>query len=115
MRRTLPPRRSDRALLWLGLLATCLAATWIDGARLRRHRSGSVERNRLLASALRLSDLCLFGEAPTTRHLTQADAFSSMQDHPGAFDHSRSGSLVGPPAALSSTDATVAEPPAIPR
>lgn len=115
MPRALPPRRSDRALLWFAALAACVAATWADGERLRRERSAEVDRNRRLAGSLRLTDLCFFGEAPTTRHLSQADPYGALQDHPGAFDHSRSGSLAAPPDLTNPADANLAEPTALPR
>ena len=96
MRRTPAGRRSDRVLLALCLLAACVAGTWVDGARLRSRRQPVVERNLRVAADLRLTDICLFGDSAWLRHLTQADTFGSMQDGPGAFDYSRSGSLVLP-------------------
>ncbi|MFN8091130.1 MAG: hypothetical protein U0599_02665 [Vicinamibacteria bacterium] len=97
------------------VVAACVAATWADGERLRRERSAGADRNRRLAGSLRLTDLCLFGEAPTTRHLSQADPYGALQDHPGAFDHSRGGSLAAPPDLTNPADANLAEPTALPR
>ncbi len=115
MRRFTPPRRSDRVLLVLALLAGAMAATCADGARLRHRDAARLDRNRELARSLRLTDVCLFGEAPTTRHLSQTDALGSTQDFPGAFDHSRSGAVVRPPVTRRTPDANVAQPSAIAR
>lgn len=115
MRRAKPVRRSDRVLLVLALLAAAMAATCADGVRLRHRDAARVDRNRERARTLRLTDVCLFGEAPTTRHLSQTDALGSTQDFPGAFDHSRSGALARPPVAMRNPDANVAQPSAIAR
>jgi len=108
-------RRSDRVLPVLGLLVLLVAATWLDGLRLRRQRWQAAERNVRLAADLRLTDLSLFADAPWLRHLAVADALGSIQDGPGAFDYSRGGSLVGPPTSATSHHAAVAEPTALPR
>ena len=50
-----------------------------------------------LVQKLGLTDLCLFTEARYTRHLSQADLHSAFQDHPMAFEHFPSGSVVLPP------------------
>jgi len=49
-----------------------------------------------LVQKLGLTDLCLFTEARYTRHLSQADLHSAFQDHPMAFEHFPSGSVVLP-------------------
>lgn len=50
-----------------------------------------------LVKELHLTDLCLFTEARYTRHPAMADLHAPFQDHPGAFEHFPSGSLVSPP------------------
>ena len=50
-----------------------------------------------LVRKLGLTDLCLFNEARYTRHFSQADLHSAFQDHPMAFEHFPSGSMVLPP------------------
>lgn len=50
-----------------------------------------------LVKEFRLTDLCLFTEARYTRNPSMADLHAPFQDHPGAFDHFPSGSLVSPP------------------
>jgi hypothetical protein len=55
---------------------------------------------RAQVSELQLTDLCLFTEARYTRHLSQADFHAPFQDHPLAFDHFPTGSLVLPPREL---------------
>jgi hypothetical protein len=42
----------------------------------------------------------LFTEARYTRHPSQADLHSAFQDHPMAFEHFPTGSLIGPPPHL---------------
>ena len=106
-------RRSDRAFLVLGLLAAGLAATWLDGARLRNQRQAAADRNLRVAGELGLTDICLFGDAPWLRHLSGADVLGSMQDIPGGFDFTRSGSIVGPPGMPAGIHAIVAEPPTV--
>lgn len=53
-----------------------------------------------LVRQLRLTDLCLFTEARYTRHPAMADLHAPFQDHPFAFEHFPSGSLVKPPDTL---------------
>ena len=55
---------------------------------------------KTLVQKLELTDLCLFTEARYTRHLSQADLHSAFQDHPMAFEHFPSGSLVLPPISI---------------
>lgn len=115
MRVTVPERRSDRALFGAALLALLLGATVLDGARLRHHSAAALASNTALVRALGIADLYVFGDAPHTRHLTQAGAFSGTRNHPGALDHSWSGSLVQPSAPPSESHAPVAEPTAVSR
>lgn len=56
-----------------------------------------------LVRQLRLTDLCLFTEARYTRHPAMADLHAPFQDHPFAFEHFPSGSLVTPPGTLQRT------------
>ena len=58
-----------------------------------------VEKKQLV-HRLGLTDLCLFNEARYTRHLSQADLHSAFQDHPMAFEHFPSGSMVLPPLSI---------------
>lgn len=115
MRPAFATRRSDRVLIVLGLLTAGVVATWVDGARLRVERNDAITRNQRLAADLGLTDLCLFGDAPWLRHLSQGDRLASMQDFPGAFDYSRSGAVVAPRSIVVDEHGPVAEPPAIPR
>ncbi len=64
--------------------------------------------NRVLVEKFGLTDLALFTEARYTRHPTQADLHSALQDHPGAFDHFPSGSLLPPPAILTQSHENLA-------
>lgn len=94
---------SAAALLVAGLAAAaggCLLAAAQDGAGQRQR----LDERRALVERLGLTDLALFTEARYTRHPSQADLHSALQDHPGAFDHFPSGSLLAPPPTLTSPD-----------
>lgn len=93
--------RPSNLALALGLLAGLLfLASFADAGRVRQQREPALKRNAQLVTSLRLSDLVLFTEARYTRHLAQADLHSAFQDHPFAFEHFPSGSLVSPPPNL---------------
>jgi len=66
----------------------------------REEYDNGLARRRALVMELGLTDLCLFTEARYTRNLSQADLYSAFQDHPMAFEHFPSGSLVLPPRHL---------------
>ena len=65
----------------------------------QQNRQAQEKRGQVVRQ-LQLTDLCLFTEARYTRHLSQADGFAPFQDHPMAFEHFPSGSLVSPPQHL---------------
>lgn len=93
-------RPAHRVLIVLALAAGSFVLTFVDAARLRAESAaGSAEMQRLV-ERLGLTDPVLFTEARYTRHLSQADLHSAFQDHPVAFEHFPSGSLVPPPAGL---------------
>jgi hypothetical protein len=64
----------------------------------------SLKQKQQLVKMLKITDLCLFTEARYTRHLSQADLHSAFQDHPMAFEHFPSGSLVLPPVLIHRRD-----------
>jgi hypothetical protein len=91
------PRPSSRFFLLCLLLsvlfvASLLDVVFIDDTDLQRRVS-----LRRLVDELSLTDPVLFTEARYTRHLSQADRHAPFQDHPMAFEHFPSGSLVSPP------------------
>ena len=93
-------RPADRALVLLLAGVAAFTLCFADAARLRGAAGADeAERTRLVAQ-LRLTDLALFTEARYTRHPSQADLHSAFQDHPLAFEHFPSGSLIGPPPGL---------------
>ena len=95
----------------LGLLAALAAACLLIFSLLFRPTVANeqkLEANRALVEKLGLTDLALFSEARYTRHPTQADLHSALQDHPGGFDHFPSGSLLPPPASLTRHHAPLA-------
>lgn len=95
------PRRPSSVVFALFTLAlVLLAGSWVDTARRGGRAMAALERQRELAATLGLTDLALFTEARYTRHPSQADRHTPFQDHPLAFDHFPSGSLIPPPARL---------------
>jgi hypothetical protein len=93
---TVPIRPSSYYLLFSLLLlmlltVSLLDATLVDDADLLRRT-----QNRHVVKQLKLTDPALFTEARYTRHLSQADSHAPFQDHPMAFEHFPSGSLVLP-------------------
>ncbi|MCX8087348.1 MAG: hypothetical protein N3C63_10690 [Rhodocyclaceae bacterium] len=93
------------AHLALGLLALAslgVGLICLDAARPSHADTARRAATAALVEKLRLTDLALFTEARYTRHPSQADLHSAFQDHPLAFEHFPSGSLVPPPTALMS-------------
>lgn len=89
--------------LFITLIATgillCLLMT-VHARISQTARQPELEEQARLVRQLRLTDLCLFTEARYTRHPSMADLHAPFQDHPVAFEHFPSGSLVSPPATL---------------
>jgi hypothetical protein len=90
-------RRADLFLIALSLGVVLLTLSFVDAACRTRAASPAIERRGRLVATLDLTDLALFTEARYTRHPTQADLHSAFQDHPMAFEHFPSGSLVPAP------------------
>ena len=76
------------------------ALTFVDATRLRADSAAGSADMQQLVERLGLTDPVLFTEARYTRHPTQADLQSAFQDHPAAFEHFPTGSLVPPPAGI---------------
>jgi hypothetical protein len=93
-------RKAYAALLLLAVLLAAVLLSFADAARLAAAGSQALTLRREMVAQLGLTDLCLFTEARYTRHLSQADLHSAFQDHPLAFEHFPSGSLVTPPAGI---------------
>lgn len=93
-------RKAYAALSLLAALIAGVLLSFADAARLAAAASPALTLRRTMVAELGLTDLCLFTEARYTRHLSQADLHSAFQDHPLAFEHFPSGSLVTPPAGL---------------
>lgn len=93
-------RPAHIALLVFAILSGAFVLTFADAARLRTLRAEGSATSAALVERLGLTDPVLFTEARYTRHPTQADLQSAFQDHPVAFEHFPSGSLVPPPAGL---------------
>lgn len=93
-------RPSTAVLLVIGTLATAAAGIFVIAAQSTAAHAPRLEATRDLVERIGLTDLALFTEARYTRHPTQADLHSALQDHPGGFDHFPSGSLLPPPSSL---------------
>ena len=94
------PRPSTVVLSLTGLLACSVLAVSVLSGLLTDMHAPRLDANHALVAHLGLTDLALFTEARYTRHPSQADLHSAFQDHPGAFEHFPSGSLIVPPAHL---------------
>jgi len=97
----MPARKSTICILFMVACCLTLAGLLVVHPLIRAeaHRS-ALEESRQLVRSLGLTDLCLFTEARYTRHLSQSDLNAPFQDHPFAFEHYPSGSLVDPPRYL---------------
>ncbi|MFC2968563.1 hypothetical protein [Acidimangrovimonas pyrenivorans] len=93
-----PQRRSGPVFLGLAVLAAALAGelghAWLTAPA----GAARLERERAIVRALGLTDTALFTEARYTRNPALADLNSAFQDHPLAFDHFPSASIVPVPA-----------------
>jgi hypothetical protein len=96
----MPMRPSIRAMVFFLVLSALFVLTFVDASRLSAARAPALAQSRALVARLGLTDLSLFTEARYTRHPSQADLHSALQDHPFAFEHFPSGSLLPPPRTL---------------
>jgi len=90
------PRPSTPAFASLLALIVAFVGCLVDARLGSGQREGEIAAMRTLAARLGLTDLALFTEARYTRHPSQADLHSAFQDHPLAFEHFPSGSLIVP-------------------
>ena len=93
-------RKSTIFFLYSGLLLLLLMLSAVDAGIRGNVHADRLDLMRRQVAELELTDLNLFTEARYTRHLTQADLHTAFQDHPFAFEHFPSGSLVIPSAML---------------
>jgi hypothetical protein len=89
-------RPSTSAAAVLVTLVLAFVACFGDAHLSRARRSTEITAMRVMAAQFGLTDLALFTEARYTRHPSQADLHSAFQDHPLAFEHFPSGSLIPP-------------------
>ena len=97
--------RLSRSAAFLAVIAALVSLVLLAGLDAARRHSGAEARfaaNRALARWFVLTDPCLFTDARYTRHPSLADHHSAFQDYPLALEHFPSGSLVLPPAHLTS-------------
>ena len=93
-------RKSTQLILAIGLLSMLFFLSLLDASLSHRDADSRIRLMQTQVRDYELTDLSLFTEARYTRHLSQADGFTPFQDHPMAFEHFPSGSLVTPPALL---------------
>lgn len=90
-------RRSNVYFLFifflLALLVACAGHAFYGGTT----AAGEQAVRRSLVKQLALTDLVLATDARYTRHPAMADRHAPFQDHPLAFDHFPSGSLLTAP------------------
>lgn len=91
-------RKADIALALLAILLLLFGWTLVDGWWHGRPRPQPADT--ALVRELGLTDLSLFTEARYTRHPSQADRHSALQDHPAALDHFPTGTLLPPPPSV---------------
>ena len=96
-------RPSTFAFILLALLGLLFVLIFAHSWQLTVTDQSRLQANRALVTQLGLTDLALFSESRYTRHPSQADLHSALQDHPGAYDHFPTGSLISPPAHLTAT------------
>jgi hypothetical protein len=94
-------RKSTIYLIFIGLAGILLGLLlFLHPLLIAEDQEGALQEKKRLVRELGLTDLCLFTEARYTRHPSQADLHSAFQDHPMAFEHFPSGSMVLPPVHL---------------
>ena len=90
--------------LYLGITATGIALfvffLGIHPHLCRPEETRAGELREALVTDLGITDLCLFTEAPYTRHPSVTDHHAPFQDHPLALEHFPSGTLLPPPHRL---------------
>jgi len=93
-------RKSTLFLLTICLLSTLFFLSVLDTLLGQGDASSKIKLMQAQVHDYELTDLSLFTEARYTRHPSQADGFTPFQDHPMAFEHFPSGSLLIPPVLL---------------
>jgi len=89
-----PYRKSTVFLVWLCLGTILIAFSFLHAAMTSRAALPELEQRARSVATLDLTDLALFTEARYTRHPSQADLHSALQEHPLALGHFPTGSLV---------------------
>lgn len=101
-------RPSNLAFSLIAILGALVVAIFVYAGQSVGAHQARLDVNRDLVTRLGLTDLALFTEARYTRHPSQADSHAALQDHPGAFDHFPTGSLMPPPDLLTESHANLA-------
>jgi hypothetical protein len=91
-------RRSGPVLAGVGILAAGFVAEIGHALASAPDTRARLAEEAALVRVLGLTDIALFTEARYTRHPSQADLNTPFQDHPMAYDHFPSGSLMPAPA-----------------
>lgn len=101
-------RPSNLAGLLLAILGAAAMVIFAHSGQSTAAHLPRLLATQALVARLGLTDLALFTEARYTRHPSQADLHAALQDHPGAFEHFPTGSLLPPPAHLTEPHANLA-------
>lgn len=98
-------RRKSDVFLWLVAIQICVLVILMFHALLLQERAvPRLHETVKIVQYYGITDLSLFTEARYTRHASMADMNTAFQDHPFAFEHFPSGSLVVPPRHLRNHD-----------
>jgi len=90
-------RNSSYLFIFTAILLFFFIGSFICKELQGKHSREKLAQSIFLVKELGLTDLALFTEARYTRHVSQADRNSAFQDHPMAFDHFPTGSIVQVP------------------
>lgn len=93
-------RISTYAAFFILFLISAVAFTFVENSRRVNNSAVNRDLNAKWVTVLELTDLALFTEASYTRHLSQSDRHTPFRNHPMAFEHFPSGTLVKAPAHL---------------
>lgn len=85
---------------FISLTFFCLILLFTHASYKRELDREKLENLTRMVEKLELTDLCLFTDARYTRHPSMADLNTPFQDHPMAFEHFPSGSLLTVPPHL---------------
>ena len=94
-------RKSNIFLLYIFLNVVAFSLVYAH-ARIENEKALPALREKsLFVAKLELTDLCLFTDARYARNPSMADLHTPFQDNPMSMEHFPSGTIISPPAHLS--------------